>query len=340
MKRFEFIDALKGFAILLVVMGHIIPWNFVSFEHAIELQPTPILLWKVIYMFHMPLFIFISGFLFGLSNFESIKEYVAKMYKKGKILLIPYIVSGILVYMWRGVRPLTYWYLLTLFQLLVIVGCTNRIANCIKSKIIRIVVEILILLTILVLLNIIPRYFDHQYLHVGYEWYSHLREMFPYFVLGYLTMRYISIDSIMNNFLYTLSILFFVIGLVIQIPHTTFLSINLVSLAGIYLCFYIFNCCFVDGVVVNYLKRIGKRTMSIYILHLFFVIQIVSIGDFFIELSKSGRMAFVSCFVLQFLFSLSLSLIIMEMSLFLARLIKTSKLLSILILGDFQEKKN
>ena len=101
-QRFEYIDTIKGFAILLVVMGHVIAWSFESFDAVISMSPTPILLWHIIYSFHMPLFMFVSGMLFGLSHFESFKDYVTKIWKKTKMLIVPYLVCGILVYMAWG----------------------------------------------------------------------------------------------------------------------------------------------------------------------------------------------------------------------------------------------
>ena len=51
--RLIYLDALRGFAILLVVVGHLIQYNYQS---ALD---DPI--FNAIYSFHMPLFFFISG---------------------------------------------------------------------------------------------------------------------------------------------------------------------------------------------------------------------------------------------------------------------------------------
>ncbi|OYP59578.1 acyltransferase family protein, partial [Prevotella sp. P3-122] len=51
-KRLQYVDFLKGFAILCVVVGHIAAFN-----------PKCDLLIDFVYSFHMPLFFFISGFL-------------------------------------------------------------------------------------------------------------------------------------------------------------------------------------------------------------------------------------------------------------------------------------
>ena len=54
MNRKKYIDVLKGIGIFLVVFGHV--------THILELR-------EYIWNFHMPLFFFISGFLFNSSKY-------------------------------------------------------------------------------------------------------------------------------------------------------------------------------------------------------------------------------------------------------------------------------
>ena len=51
--RISYIDALRGFAIILVVIGHLVQNNYSDAYHNSILD--------VIYSIHMPLFFFISG---------------------------------------------------------------------------------------------------------------------------------------------------------------------------------------------------------------------------------------------------------------------------------------
>ena len=64
-KRNEFIDILKGYAIILVVLGH-------SLQYGCGLLPNNQFfsnnIFKIIYTFHMPLFVLISGYLFYFSE--------------------------------------------------------------------------------------------------------------------------------------------------------------------------------------------------------------------------------------------------------------------------------
>lgn len=53
-QRLFYIDALRGFAIILVVLGHVLQNYYVPYEENIA--------FRVIYSFHMPLFMFLSGY--------------------------------------------------------------------------------------------------------------------------------------------------------------------------------------------------------------------------------------------------------------------------------------
>lgn len=86
-KRLVEIDVMQGIAMILVVLGHHL-FNFMSewYEKMFD--------W--IYTFHMPLFIFISGFLIRYSykkvnNFTEYKQYIGKRAKK---FIPPYLVVG------------------------------------------------------------------------------------------------------------------------------------------------------------------------------------------------------------------------------------------------------
>lgn len=86
------LDALKGFAILLVVLGHSIQWHVKDFDNNI--------LFRIIYSFHMPLFMFISGYL----AFGRIKAFdIRYIYKKFKGLIIPCVAWYLLNYLMHHV---------------------------------------------------------------------------------------------------------------------------------------------------------------------------------------------------------------------------------------------
>lgn len=86
-QRIAWLAVLQGFSMLLVVLGHIILTNtFRDPSH-----PIAAALERVIYSFHMPLFIFISGWLFGLTCLGREISYRDVMSKKFRRLGIPFL---------------------------------------------------------------------------------------------------------------------------------------------------------------------------------------------------------------------------------------------------------
>lgn len=86
-RRFETIDIAKAMAIILVVAGHFTdPRMPEGFEIAR----------KVIYMFHMPLFMFASGFIY-LATLKpvSYREFISRKFRR---LMIPYFVTSFIVF--------------------------------------------------------------------------------------------------------------------------------------------------------------------------------------------------------------------------------------------------
>ena len=68
--RDSIVDIAKGIGIFLVVLGHV---------------PLPRELLTAIYLFHMPLFFFLSGMFF-----HSEENFIYGVYKKVRTLIIPY----------------------------------------------------------------------------------------------------------------------------------------------------------------------------------------------------------------------------------------------------------
>jgi acyltransferase len=82
--RLHWVDSLKGFAIFLVVLGHIgyIPPDLAAY----------------IYSFHMPLFFFISGYLLNFDKYyKNTNLFVSN---KIKSIMLPYLFFVILSYLW------------------------------------------------------------------------------------------------------------------------------------------------------------------------------------------------------------------------------------------------
>ncbi|MBT8593990.1 acyltransferase [Polynucleobacter paneuropaeus] len=93
-KRDQFLDIAKGLAIILVILGHTIQGLSENFDDSLG--------FRVIYSFHMPLFIFISGMVFSIALKKTALEktsmqalltvYLTRIYRSFVRLIIPFIV--------------------------------------------------------------------------------------------------------------------------------------------------------------------------------------------------------------------------------------------------------
>lgn len=133
--RLIYIDALRGFAMLLVIVGHLIQFNYST---GIE---NPI--FNIIYSFHMPLFFFISGCSRSISEsvkgeIKSIKELIQFYWKSFISLIIPAL-------SWTYIVPLfftnkvefpefKFWFLEVLFVIMIIWGGYSLLYNKLGRK--------------------------------------------------------------------------------------------------------------------------------------------------------------------------------------------------------------
>lgn len=141
MERLTWIDEIKGFAMITVILGHAVNGYLVSGvqEHRIVLQA----IFDFIYAFHMPLFFMVSGYLYEItwnerdrSDFLRIKNKLIDLsclyilfsifFWVGKYFTQSYIQMANL-YTWKdlfliGIKPLAYlWFLYVLMVLFVII---------------------------------------------------------------------------------------------------------------------------------------------------------------------------------------------------------------------------
>lgn len=140
----EFINLLYIIGALFVVLGHSTA-NYLGNWGAVNLVDSKamILIHDYIYTFHMPLFFFISGFIFKYNlNLGKYRIFYSFILGKVKRLLIPYLLVGIFyvspmkliigdytlnnywfqsgVNILIGISPSQLWYLLALFNIFII----------------------------------------------------------------------------------------------------------------------------------------------------------------------------------------------------------------------------
>lgn len=193
-ERNETLDILKGVAILAVLFGHALQRGLVSnYENTIG--------WKVIYSFHMPLFILLSGFTLYLSKPKYNMGWLRKKFSR---LMIPLISWTIIVelmcnFEFTGLKPFTkfpetlyefinytishpdwaFWFLWVILACMLIFYIFNSTLG--KNKILK-KLQIVYLILIGIILFKLP---NQRYLGL-----SSISYYFPIFVCGYYISKY------------------------------------------------------------------------------------------------------------------------------------------------------
>lgn len=277
MQRIEYIDNLRGFAIILVLLGHI----FIAKAPGGVHYPFC----EMIYSFHMSLFFFISGFLAYKTN--KIKERGIRQYlsKKAICLLIPY-------FFWLFIAPYlisdsfphsftefiskfdfvpnrNYWFLPLLF--IFYIGYSLYIIYIEHyNKLERgEIYHILLIIFALVILGLLIRH----YYFVVYTIY------FGSFLFGHLISKYQNIERrIGQRFLvgisaFSLCLLWKFFPLATD-GNKFYSLLNLAYLAAssitaIILFYNVFKSMQLPLILRKYFSEIGKYTMALYLLPLY-----------------------------------------------------------------------
>lgn len=260
MDRIQWIDIAKGIGISCVVLGHVI-----------VLIPQLSVLFNMIYLFHVPLFFFISGFLFKK---ESKQTYY--IIKKSKQLILPYISVFLLLcpvllylefggfdkfllvfrkFLWGGEQLnvilkgvfIPMWFLMSLFITQIIY---NFLQNILTTRNIHIVVLALYILSILQTL-----YFKDNLLPLPFSLYT-ITLSIPIFHIGYLCKK----ENLLNKENYIVPI----IGC-IALLSPIFISNNwlgmMTSNAGIPF-FTLISSIFVIITVIQFSKKISETIIG------------------------------------------------------------------------------
>lgn len=91
--RNEIIDAIKAFAIICVIFGHCIQYGS-GYQYQDNCSFFENSFFKAIYSFHMPLFMLLSGYLFG--NSVRKRKWYQNIFKRSRSLVIPILIWSVL----------------------------------------------------------------------------------------------------------------------------------------------------------------------------------------------------------------------------------------------------
>lgn len=316
--RVNYIDRLKGFAILAVIMGHLSIFSFGTQEATDLLVST----------FHMPVFMFLSGLV--ISAPPTVKKLLVKL----PTFLCPFLLIGSLFVfscmpgsnLFSNNVKFGYWYLYVLSIYYVLLSTFMWISRPIgkKSLVYDVLWAVLIFGVIILLRHIFngSKYTDvFSILQLYYYW--------PWFVGGYLARKYNWVDGIFsNNLFFTVSFISYVVLSVFFCKgHYNFFMLT--AAASIATFLYLFKrrenkSSFIE----EKLALFGKNSLDIYIYHFFFVVlmDFNQVGDW-IENTHN--------YVIGGIIQLAISVVLAYLCILIGNVIRCSEVFCKVIYGKF-----
>jgi len=200
---FYHLDMMKGIAIVLVVIGHVMLFTF-------DINPSEPS--KFIY-FNMPLFFYISGFL-AFRETSSLKEMGEKVFHRGLILLVPYLMfltlynifadntENILSLIIGGGQR--YWFLYYLFILSTFFILYGYAIRNVHRPWLYVILWLLPLLTLIIAKIVLLRQGNAE--GDAYANISRLLNYYRYFLIGFLCRKYASFNRLLfkNSFVFAI----------------------------------------------------------------------------------------------------------------------------------------
>lgn len=345
-KRIEYIDALRGFTMILVVFSHVELFTF-------NIDP-PLFINEVFISFRMPLFFFISGFI----GYKACVEWTGKTWwamsrKKLMVQLIPTFFFGLIfAYAYRHLDIFTfiseryklgYWFTIVLLEMFLLLYTMNFLLYQVDKKdsssrklIALIVVSVVFFLT---------RFKNIPFLSISSDIFSLrlLFRYFPYFAFGYICSMYRdTFNKILESRYFSavniaLFTSLFYVGRTYLSPapdspfYITFLDVSVDVIVGflglliVYNTFKIYADSFTsDKKVGSALQYIGKRTLDIYLLHYFFIPYLPQVG----RMLEQGNNA-----ALELALGGGISLLVIGICLVVSNVIRTSNVLAKYLFG-------
>ena len=343
--RFPHFDVIKGIAILIVVMGHVMIFGIHKIDSAF--------IFKITEKLHMPLFFFISGYFtyklidgkIGLPNIISrFKQLIIPFFCVSTLWIYYFPHSGIespLNSTWEGLYSdgwkNGYWFTLSLFELILIYCAIVPLFNRIRNVAFQIAI-VTVLYAIIGVFTMLGDASINAYIGLPL-----IYQFLPIFFAGIFARKYADkFNAILtNNIAITTSILlggFFLYYTCYfwefhQITYSAIeIATSLVHFAVVILVFTVIkpwsDCEFSKespSKIIKVLQYLGKESLAIYLLHYFFLFPMTSLRQPMIDMA----FGFVPMFVVSFIVSCAIIAIVLGIK----SIISKSKLLSMLILG-------
>lgn len=325
MKRIDYIDEIRGIAILLVIIGHIIQFNGIKTNNPV---------FEFIYSFHMPLFFAISGYITQkVTTITNIKQYIIFIKKKFIALIIPLFTWSLIINKfflkeewntlnWSDIQNVLIspglWFLQVLFVILCFYGIFNWISS--NAKIKNPIINFLISIIPIILLSFLIVYFNLMEINLI---------MFSCaFYLGVILSRYNFIEKLFTKtIIYAITIIAFMI----LSTHWTYngnyiddiLKIT-ISTAAFIALLNLFTRIDLPNRIKHSLQLFGRYSLAIYVIQFY----LCKLSSQQIEIYETTINP-----IILFIITTIIAIPICYICVAIAKIIETNKLLNFIMLG-------
>lgn len=352
-ERLQWLDAMRGFTMILVVMYHVAHISFGMTDKYSSCQPFLVL-------FRMPLFFFVSGFLAYKANLQWTGRLLGQLtWKKVKIQILPATIflcifvalrrGHFLDTLWSSLQSPTkggYWFTWVLLHMFLVyyLGCyffrkLNITGNSLWGRVV-LSLSLLVAITVYSLSYMPPVMKElNPDFRKFLDWSSLIQTIhyMQYFLLGNIVHRFWQqFQRLMDTqWFYVLVVIvaFLCAGDALVWHNLKFMWRNLpLTLAGysllllVVMFFRHYKSWFTkEHFVGNALQYIGTRTLDVYLLHFIFLPSLPMVGQWFDHHRRN--------FVLDFSSSFLVALLVIAFCLLASNILRVNPILSEYLFG-------
>ena len=343
-KRIEYIDAMRGFTMFLVVLGHVSTFG-------LGLYGTETFYYhSIAYLFQMPLFFFISGFVIYRDNsIWDLRESFLFLFKKTNILILSPLLFMVALIISRHVPvrdaffdcfKTGYWFTFTLFEYFCFYIFAQQLVRLFKLKGLSEDILLLILGGAIYMATIWS-FVEKYELHTGVTsligvptWHN-----FIFFVIGTRIRKYFrDFETLLDSkwFVFFSVSIFFLFNLFQQTKMVSnTLWHFLTASSGIVMVFAFFRH-YQDSFgsahrIGRWIQFVGRRTLDIYLIHYFFVFSNMQA-----VLPNFGQL---NSPFLEFVLSTTIALLIIGCCLGVSCVLRLSPVMAHFLFGQKKTKK-
>jgi len=342
-ERLQWLDAMRGLTMILVVAYHVAQMSFGINEKTSSSLPFLVL-------FRMPLFFFVSGFLAYKADFQWTWPNALRLtWKKVKIQVLPAVVFlcafivlrrpefwGAMEYALKSPTKMGYWFTWVLLHMFIIYYLACMVQHWLNGKWLNgkwsnIVIWVLFVLSLVAYESLyLPGVTYHKDLFFRYSSLVKTLNFLPFFLFGNLAHRYWGeVQKVADSswFFPLLTFLAFVACADffrwhmckmewVNLPRTLAMF-SLLTLVVMFFRHY--DAWFIsDRPVGRALQYIGVRTLDVYLLHYILLPRLPQVGTWFNQNQPN--------FVLEIVASASVALVVIAFCLLVSQVLRVSPL--------------